>query len=92
MINRNSFVPSTKNVNLTMLELPNCVSLSEYGRCGRLNILKCLGRNCPFKRNSQEEKDSQERWHQQLLSLSKSTQLETAKKYYGGSMPWKDQH
>jgi len=90
MRNRSNFIPSTKNVNLNVLELPSCVSLSEYGRCGRLNILNCVGASCHFKQTNQDEKSSEDHCRQKLLSLSKPEQLRIAKKYYGGSMPWKE--
>lgn len=71
-----------------LLNMPDCNSLSDSGKCKRLNVTMCYGENCPFKRSSEEEVDSKERSYRRILSLDRTKQLHIAKKYFSGKMPW----
>ncbi len=76
------------NADYGLCRLPDCVDLSENGKCSRLNINTCRGWECSFMRTKAEAEKSAKHWSKRLSSLSKSEQLQIAKKYYSGSMPW----
>ncbi len=68
-------------------KLPDCIALSENGRCTRLKVYKCCGEKCSFKRTHKEELNSIQCANQRLASLNDSIQNYIAKKYYEGCMP-----
>jgi hypothetical protein len=68
---------------------PDCIALTERGKCTRLRVPNCLGHVCTFKRSSEEDRDSIQYANQRLSSLDASIQKRIARKYYGGSMPWR---
>lgn len=72
-----------------MRDLPDCIYLSEKGKCLHLKNDKCGGFSCSFltTRNSVAAKESL--WAERLCSLSEERQKTIAKKYYNGAMPWK---
>jgi hypothetical protein len=90
MYRYSNFIPSTKNAHLGMLDLPDCVALSEKGECGWLNISHCKGSSCSFKQTKEENKSSLQRWKLRLSSLDKAQQKSIAAKYYGGTEPWSE--
>lgn len=69
---------------------PDCIALSEYGKCNRLNVFSCQGKTCSFKRTAKEDFDSIKCAYQRLSRLDSLTQIHIANKYYSGSMPWKE--
>jgi hypothetical protein len=69
---------------------PDCSALSLKGRCTRLSLPVCQGEGCTFKRNSKEDNNSLQHVYQRLSSLDLSVQIQIAKKYYGGLMPWSE--
>ena len=77
-----------KTILPDLLGMPDCSSLSDNGKCTRLNVTKCRGENCPFKKSCEEENDSKERAYQRIMSLERSMQIHIAKKYFEGTMPW----
>lgn len=70
-------------------EFPDCIALTERGKCTRLRVSDCVGHKCTFKCSREEDYDSKKYANQRLLSLDGSTQRRIARKYYGGSMPWR---
>jgi hypothetical protein len=84
-------------INMAIYALPNlirhpdCCALSERGKCTRLTLNNCLGESCTFKRNRKEDLDSLQCAHQRLSNLDISAQTHIANKYFGGSMPWKEE-
>lgn len=72
-----------------LLDLPDCSSLTEKGGCSLLNINHCTGQGCRFIHTTEDEKRAVTHWRNRLLALSNDEQTKIAKKYYGGSMPWK---
>lgn len=79
----------TVNAAIDMPELPDCCSLTEKGGCKLLNISRCTGRSCQFAHSTDDEKRAAMNWRKRLCALSSEEQQRIAKKYYGGSMPWK---
>lgn len=69
---------------------PDCSALSLKGGCTRLTLFVCQGKGCTFKRTIEEDINSLKYAHKCLAKLDISKQIEIAKKYYGGSMPWKE--
>lgn len=67
-----------------ILELPDCVSLTEKGGCTRLNISRCLGAKCTFMNHSGDI-GSSDAWKRRLTNLSEEEQLKISRKYYGGA-------
>ena len=71
-------------------KFPDCSALSEMGKCTRLTVFNCQGEKCSFRQTSEEEYASIQYVYNRLSSLDSSIQGHIAKKYYGGSMPWKE--
>ena len=78
----------SKSIGKTMLDLPDCVSLSEKGGCGLLRISKCQGINCNFKKSKIDTQMEQAYWMLRLSSLDIDKQIRISKIYYDGKMPW----
>lgn len=79
-------MPRFKVLDLSVF--PDCSGLSDNGRCIRLNVTRCQGEKCSFKRTHEDEDYSIKRSYQRLLSLDKSQQAYIAHKYFDGCMPW----
>lgn len=74
--------------NLYFIDLPNCMGLSERGKCIWQNNAVCKGEKCKIKRSEGETQSAQIKTSQRLASLSDSQQTHIADKYYGGKKPW----
>jgi len=77
--------------NTDMLNFPDCISLSERGKCERLNISTCQGKNCTFLRTYRDITEQKLRWAKRLSDLGEDDQIKIAKKYYSGTMPWRQE-
>ncbi len=71
-----------------MLDMPDCVSLTEKGGCTRLSIVQCIGEKCSFA-CSDNDTEAKNRWQERLCLLPEEEQIKISRKYYGGAMPWK---
>lgn len=71
-----------------MTEYPQCIYLSENCQCSILNVSKCRGEKCPFKRSELEYKTSQKQWREHLNSISPEQQKKISREYYGGKKLW----
>lgn len=60
--------------NTFLLDLPDCMGLSEKGKCIWLNITDCKGEECKFKRSVAEQQCMQIKKIHRLASLSDSQQ------------------
>ena len=77
----------SKYSNTELLDYPNCLGLSESGKCMWLSILKCQGYACPFLKTKGAH--STDRKAQiRLQSLDEEAQCRIAEKYYNGNRPW----
>lgn len=74
-----------------MQDLPDCIYLSEKGRCLHLKTEKCMGERCSFLTTRGSAETATIIWAKRLNSLPESKQLVIAKKYYNGAMPWKSE-
>lgn len=74
--------------NLHLLGLPNCMGLSERGKCNWLNNAVCKGENCKFMRLEADLQLTQMKLFQRLASLSEVQQAHISNKYYNGRKPW----
>lgn len=79
---------ANKQEGLHMLDLPNCVSLSENGGCTLLKMKTCQGLGCSFMKSYEEMVNTTRYWEERLASLDEEKQERIAKLYYGGKMPW----
>lgn len=75
--------------NLSLINMPDCVALTDLKKCRRLTSLVCDKEICPFKQSPDEEAQSIQNAYTRISSLDTSTQNHIAKKYYKGKMPWK---
>lgn len=80
----------TKFSNLNLVELPDCIGLTENGVCSRFRATFCQGNSCPHKRTTAEEADAVSKAMERLSSLDDQTQTKIARKYYGGKRVWND--
>lgn len=85
-----NFIPSTRHANLGMLDLPDCLALSDRGDCMWLKTSRCMGSSCSFRQTKEENRCSLERWKLRLSSLDNAEQKRIAAKYYGGTRPWNE--
>lgn len=69
-------------------KLPDCVALTETGRCRQLETKQCVGENCPFLKNRQSCHEQEVRVYKRLASLDEETQQRISVKYYHGTRPW----
>lgn len=90
MLRSKKFISLTKNTALALLDLPNCISLSERGECELLKIGKCQGKKCTFMKSEEDTRKGQIHWMLRLSSLDKDEQLKISRMYYGGKMPWNE--
>lgn len=67
---------------------PDCSALTLRGGCTRLTLSMCQGEECSFKRTGEEDINSLKYANERLARLDISKQIQIAKKYYRGSMPW----
>lgn len=74
----------TRYSGLKLVDLPDCESLMENGRCGCLNVFECTGKCCPFYRPRGAKNQANER----LRALDETVQERIAQKYYHGKRPW----
>lgn len=72
-------------------KFPDCHGLSVMGKCSRLTLFYCQGKECTFKQSQKEYSVLKQSAQKRLASLSISKQIRIAKKYYDGSMPWKEE-
>ncbi|MGD9567909.1 MAG: hypothetical protein AB7V48_06230 [Sedimentibacter sp.] len=75
--------------NLSLINMPDCVALSDLKKCRRLTTLVCDKNMCPFKQNFDEETESLQNAYDRISHLDDNAQTRIAKKYYNGNMPWK---
>lgn len=73
-----------------LLSLPDCIFLQENGKCSRLSLDFCTGNTCSFLTSHNKSDEGKSKWAQRLSALSEKQQSDIAKKYYGGTKPWKD--
>lgn len=74
----------SRNANLEWIELPDCESLLENGRCASLRVASCAGSTCAFfqPRGTRRQADAR------LRALDEAEQERIAQRYYGGRRPW----
>lgn len=76
--------------NLEMLGIPDCVGLSERGKCMWMNVNVCKSEGCAFKRSVSDYKLSQLNTFQRLAGLCSIQQTHISKRYYQGKKPWNE--
>ena len=79
----------TRFSNTNLLDLPNCVGLSEAGKCFWLNITSCQGSSCSFQKTNEDKSNSMIQVQNRLSELDEKTQEHISQKYYSGKRPWK---
>ena len=84
-----NFIPSNVSANMTPLDLPDCVHLTEQCRCDILRVKKCVGRKCTFCVSPSDRKNSENRWQSRINKIDEERQKKISAAYYGGKRPWK---
>lgn len=81
----------TKLANKELLECPDCIALSETGKCKWLGIIQCKGKECTFQKT--EEDICQEKKHvlKRIAELEERKQVRIAQRYYRGNRPWNEE-
>ena len=69
-------------------ELPDCISLTETGRCRQLETKQCAGKKCPFMKTRLTCQEQETKVYQRLTSLDEEMQERISVKYYHGTRPW----
>jgi|LFRM01.1.fsa_nt_gb hypothetical protein len=84
-----NFIPQTIAKNLEVLDLPDCVHLTDNFKCEILKVNECMGRECSFMLNQKQKSKSYNLWKKKMNELSESKQKDIAHTYFNGKMPWK---
>lgn len=69
-----------------------CFALTEENQCDALAVETCSGSMCSFYKTVEQQNESCGKVNAILVSLSKEKQIEIAKKYHMGQMPWQEEH
>lgn len=85
-----NFIPVFSESNRKMLDMPDCIYLTERCRCGILNVKECLRDQCTFLQSRRKREESQLQWRSRLNRMGEEQQAKIAAVYYGGKTPWKD--
>ena len=72
-------IPAFPKGERRLLNLPDCVFLTEQGRCRILRVPECAGDTCSFCRSRACAEDANRRWKTRIAAA-----------YFGGKMPWKE--
>lgn len=70
--------------------MSRCIMRSKSG-CVGLELDECPPR-CPFYKDSEGRQQSEQKAYNSIRSLPADKQQEIANKYYGGEMPWMEDH
>lgn len=87
-----NFVPSSIEKNLKLLRFPDCVYITERGRCDILRVNECGGTECTFCESAARRKEAYANWRGRMNALSEDRQRKIAAVYYGGKKPWREEH
>ena len=83
-------IPAFPTGERRLLNLPDCVFLTEQGRCRILRVPECAGETCSFCRSRACAEDANRRWKTRMNLLDDARQARIAAAYFGGKMPWKE--
>lgn len=83
-------IPAFPKGERRLLNLPDCVFLTEQGRCRILRVPECAGETCSFCRSRAYAEDANRRWKTRMNVLDDARQARIAAAYFGGKMPWKE--
>ncbi|MDD3193517.1 MAG: hypothetical protein PHE47_06660 [Oscillospiraceae bacterium] len=84
------FIPSSLEKNLKLLQMPDCIYLTERCQCGILRVKECVGKDCPFCQSKIKNEEARMLWRRRLGRIEEEKQEKIAAAYYGGKRPWKD--
>ena len=70
--------------------MSRCIMRGKSG-CVGLELDECPPR-CPFYKDSEGWQQSEQKAYNRIRSLPADKQQEIANKYYGGEMPWMEDH
>ncbi len=62
---------------------------NRNNQCRMLNVGKCTGKSCPFKKTSTELKESVKKAYARISSLDEVVQKHISDTYYKGRYPWR---
>lgn len=88
-MNRSKYTPDPDMTNYKLLELPECVFLSERCRCAILNVKICMGEKCTFRKTAYDIEKSEKICREHLNTLDMTIQNKIADNYYGGKKLWR---
>lgn len=84
-----NFIPQASTKNLEVLDLPDCVHLTDNFKCDVLKVNECIGKKCSFFLSQKEKSQSDDVWKKKMNELSESKQKDIAITYFNGKMPWR---
>ena len=79
-------IPAFPKGERRLLNLPDCVFLTEQGRCRILRVPECTGETCSFCRSRACAEDANRRWKTRMNVLDDARQARIAAAYFGGKM------
>ena len=82
--------PSLSEKDHHILSLPECLYLTEIGKCALLRVGACIGQQCAFHQTDASRQKSLLTWACRLNALTPEQQNHISLQYYHGKMPWKE--
>lgn len=80
----------TRFADMRLVDCPDCISLSESGKCLCLNVVQCQGESCPFKHTKEDEVAATRKIEERLAIFDQKTQQHISRKYYKVKYLWRE--
>jgi hypothetical protein len=74
--------------NMELIYCPDCLALSESGKCKWLNLNFCVGEECAFMKTDASYSSQQQKTYARLATLDEDIQARISMMYYDGARPW----
>lgn len=84
-----NFIPQPDNNKAKILSLQSCIHLNSDFECEILKVAECIGKDCSFYQDKEENEESNKLWRKKMNKLSDERQKDIAYTYFNGKMPWK---
>lgn len=75
-------------LNMELIYYPDCLALTESGKCKWLDLEHCMGKECTFMKTDASYSNQQEKNYARLAALDEKTQARISVRYYHGARPW----
>lgn len=84
------YIPHYKYSNIELIDCPNCIRLTDRGRCTALHVPYCKGKGCPFMKTREQQEEEIKAVYKRIATLEEIKQKRISEKYYNGKRPWRE--